>query len=69
MLVRFACNIVIKKKKKSTAVSIQPWSLHGDGVDVLVSSLPKMFISFFSKPTKDSELEVMAHLWSSVHYL
>ena len=68
MLVRFACNIVIKKKK-TTAVGIQPWSLLGDGVDVLVSSLPKIFVSFFSKPTKDSELGVMAHLWSSVHYL
>ena len=52
MLVRFACNIVIKKKK-TTAVGIQPCSLLGDGVDVLVSSLPKIFVSFFSKPTKE----------------
>jgi len=51
MLVRFACNIVIKKKK-TTAVSIQPWSLLGDGVDVLSFIFAKNVYKFFLKANK-----------------
>ena len=49
MLVRFACNIVIKKKKNTTTVSIQPWSLLGDGVDVLSFIFAKNVYKFFSQ--------------------